>query len=150
MFEEKHLESEIITDFSYFLLMSKNHKLACKENIDISDLADYIEISHADPYVPSLPLIDIKKEELSKYVDKHIFVFERGSQFELLQKVTSAFMWISPIPQDLCDKYGLIQKKCRDNNKVYRDVLIYRSGYRLTETDKRFITEVCEAKRRYL
>ena len=100
--------------------------------------------------MPSLPLIDIKKEELSKYVDKHIFVFERGSQFELLQNVLTTFMWISPIPQDLCDKYELVQKKCDDNDKVYRDVLIYRSGYHLTEMDRQFITDVCEAKRKYL
>ncbi len=150
MFEEKHLESEIISDFSYQLLMSKNHRLAQRESIKMSDLSDYIEITHADPYVPSLPLIDIKKEELSKYVDKHIFVFERGSQFELLQNVLTTFMWISPIPQDLCDKYELVQKKCDDNDKVYRDVLIYRSGYHLTEMDRQFITDVCEAKRKYL
>lgn len=150
MFEEKHLNAEIITDFKYVLLMSKNHPLADKKEICCKDLAPYIEITHADPYVPSLPLIDVKKEELSKYVDKHIYVFERGSQFEILQKVENSFMWVSPIPDDLCDKYGLVAKECSDIEKVYMDVLIYRNGYKLTELDNAFITAVCDAKRKYL
>ncbi|MEE1239541.1 MAG: LysR family transcriptional regulator [Acutalibacteraceae bacterium] len=150
MFEEKHLNAEIITDFKYVLLMSKNHPLSAKKEIYCKDLAPYIEITHADPYVPSLPIIDVKKEELSKYVDKHIYVFERGSQFEILKEVENSFMWVSPIPDDLYEKYGLVAKECVDNEKVYVDVLIYRNGYKLTELDNAFITAVCDAKRKYI
>lgn len=150
MFSEKKLMHETITEFSYVLLMSKSHPLADKEKIELKDLADYIEISHADPYVPSLPLIDVKKAELSESVDKHIFVFERGSQFVLLEKVPTTFMWVSPIPDELLEKYSLVQKKCIGNTKVYKDVLIYRKGYKLTELDDAFITEVCTAKRKIM
>ncbi len=150
VFEEKHLNAEIITDFKYILLMSKEHPLAHKEEIRSKELSPYIEITHADPYVPSLPLIDVKKEELSKYVDKRIYIFERGSQFHLLQTVKSSFMWVSPIPEDLYSKYGLIEKKCTDNEKIYQDVLIYRNGYKLTDLDNDFITAVCNAKRKYI
>ncbi|MDY5947815.1 MAG: LysR family transcriptional regulator [Oscillospiraceae bacterium] len=150
MFNEKKLMHETITEFSYVLLMSKSHPLADKEKIELKDLADYIEISHADPYVPSLPLIDVKKAELSESVDKHIFVFERGSQFVLLEKVPTTFMWVSPIPDDLLEKYSLVQKKCIGNTKLYKDVLIYRKGYKLTELDDAFITEVCTAKRKIM
>ena len=150
MFSEKKLMHETIMEFSYVLLMSKSHPLADKEKIELKDLADYIEISHADPYVPSLPLIDVKKAELSESVDKHIFVFERGSQFVLLEKVPTTFMWVSPIPDELLEKYSLVQKKCIGNTKVYKDVLIYRKGYKLTELDDAFITEVCTAKRKIM
>ena len=150
MFSEKKLMHETITEFSYVLLMSKSHPLADKEKIELKDLADYIEISHADPYVPSLPLIDVKKAELSESVDKHIFVFERGSQFVLLEKVPTTFMWVSPIPDELLEKYSLVQKKCIGNTKLYKDVLIYRKGYKLTELDDAFITEVCTAKRKIM
>lgn len=150
IFEEKRLNAEIITEFKYVLLMSKNHALAGKGAVESKDLSPYIEIAHADPYVPSLPLIDVKKEELSKYVDKRIYIFERGSQFHLLQSVPTTFMWVSPIPEDLYEKYELVEKKCGDNKKVYQDVLIYRAGYRLTDLDNKFITAVCDAKRRYL
>lgn len=150
MFKEKHLVSEVISDFQYMLLMAKDHPLAKKKTVNTKDLADYIEISHADPYVPSLPLIDVKKEELSKYVDKHIFVFERSSQFHLLETVPNTFMWLSPVPEDLMEKHNLIEKKCVDNQKKYKDVLIYRQGYKLTELDNRFINKVAEAKEKYL
>jgi len=150
MFKEKHLVAETVSDFKYVLLMSKEHPLAEKKVIRTVDLKDYIEVCHADPYVPSLPMIDVKKEELSKYVDKHIFVFERSSQFELLESVPKTFMWVSPPPEKIGQKYNLVIKKCEDNEKIYKDVLIYRKGYKLSELDNRFITAVAEAKEKYL
>ena len=150
MFEEKHLNAEIITDFKYRLLMSKEHPLADKKEIIRKDLEPFTEISHADPYVPSLPLIDVKKEELSGGADRHIYIFERGSQFRLLQSVTDSFMWVSPVPKSLYEKYDLTERECKDNDKVYMDVMIYRSGYKLSELDNSFITAVCDAKRKYL
>lgn len=150
LFKEKNLVSEIITDFSYQLLMSRAHPLADKPDLCIADLADYTEIAHADPYVPSMPLVDVKKEELSQFVSRHIFVFERSSQFELLEQIPTTFMWVSSVPPSLREKYGLVQRSCRDNRKVHKDVLIYRKNYQLTALDQSFITAVCEAKRRYI
>ena len=150
MFKEKKLTHEIITEFSYVLLVSKNSPLALCEKIEPSDLSDFIEISHADPYVPSLPMIDVKRAELSESVDKHIFVFERGSQFDLLEKVPTTFMWVSPIPEELLEKYNLVQLKCEGNGKIYKDILVYRNGYKLTELDKMFIEEVVKARKNLL
>ncbi len=147
MFQEKKLTHEIITEFSYVLLASKNSPLAKKDMVELPDLSDYIEISHADPYVPSLPMIDVKRAELSESVDKHIFVFERGSQFDLLEKVPATFMWVSPIPEELLEKYNLVQLKCEGNGKIYKDVLVYRNGYKLTELDKMFVDELCKARK---
>ena len=150
LFSEKKLISETISEFSYELVMSKHHPLAQKDIIDPQDLADYIEITHADPYVPSMPLIDVKKAELSEFVDKRIFVFERGSQLELLSKVHTTFMWMSPTPDDVKEKFGLVVKPCKGNKKFYRDVLIYRSGYKLTELDNAFISKVVKAREKYI
>lgn len=150
MFAQKLLVAEIITDFSYVLVMSEDSPLADKEVITTEDLYDYVEISHADPYVPSLPLTDIKKAEISENVKKHIFVFERGSQFDLLERMPESFMWVSPLPQDVCDKYHLVQRKCADQQRTYRDVLIYRMDYTPTALDKKFIEAVNEAKDEYI
>lgn len=149
MLKEKGLVHEELAEFSYVLLMSKKHPLADKEDIRLSDLRDYVEISHADPYVPSMPFVDIKREELGEYVDKRIFVFERASQFDLLENVCDTFMWVSPLSQEMLDKFGLVQKKSVDNNKIYRDVLIYKKNYKPSELDKRFIAEVAEAKKKF-
>lgn len=139
LLHEKGLSSEVIMEFSYLAVMSKHHPLANKDGLKLTDLSSYIEIAHADPFVPSLPLADAKKAELSEFVNKHIFVFERGSQFDLLSNVTNTFMWVSPIPQRLLDQYGLVQKRCAANKKKYKDVLVYRKGYHFTEMDRKFI-----------
>ena len=146
MFLEKNLVAETITEFSYVLAMSDKHPLASKEAIKPEDLSEYIEIAHADPYVPSLPVIDVKKAEMSEHVDKRIYVFERASQYMLLDKVPNTFMWISPIPDEMLNDHGLIEKKCDFSQKKYKDVLIYREGYKLTTLDKMFIENVHKAK----
>ncbi len=146
MFGEKKLEYDTVAEFTYRMAVKRNSPLATKENISIEDLKDYIEITHGDPYVPSLPLIDVKKAELSEHVDKRIYVFERATQFMLLGNVPNTFMWMSPVPQSLLDNYGLVMRKCPQYTKPYKDVLIYRKDYKLSELDKQFITDVCNAK----
>lgn len=147
MLEEKGLNYELITEFTYSLVMSKNCALSKLDNITFPDLKDYIEIAHADPYVPSMPLSKVVKEELPDNIERRIFIYERASQFDLLNKNNETFMWVSPPPQSLLDRYDLIQRKCLDNKKVYKDVLIYKKSYKLTELDKGFITELCKARR---
>ncbi len=55
MLDEKDMQYEMITEFSYVLAMSRDNPLASAEKITFDALKDYIEIAHADPYVPSLP-----------------------------------------------------------------------------------------------
>lgn len=148
MFGEKKLEYDTVAEFTYSMAVRKDSPLATKENISIEDLKDYIEITHGDPYVPSLPLIDVKKAELSEHVDKRIYVFERATQFMLLGMVPNTFMWMSPVPQSLLDNYGLVMRKCPEHTKPYKDVLIYRKDYKLSGLDKQFITDLCDAKRK--
>jgi len=150
MLEEKGFCYELVTEFSYCLIMSRDNPLAQKENISYEDLSEYIEIAHADPYVPSLPVTKVIKEELSDDIDRRIFIFERASQFDLLSENTQTFMWVSPAPQKVLDRYNLVQKDCIDNKKVYKDVLIYKKGYKLSKLDKQFLTELCSSKRKYL
>ena len=144
--DEKGLRCELITEFHYVLIMSANSPLAKKEEISFVDLSDYIEIAHADPYVPSLPLSEVKKEELPE-VGRRIFVFERASQFELLSSNTNTFMWVSPVPAKLLKRYGLVSRICSANKKIYKDIMIYRNDYTLSDLDKAFISELCNVKR---
>lgn len=142
LLREKDIASEVLWEFSYVAAMSKNHELAKSQDFKLKDLGKYVEIAHSDPYVPSLPFIDAKKAELSEFVDKRIFVFERGSQFDLLSNSPDTFMWVSPIPKRILNKYELVEKQCSENKKVYRDVLVYRKGTRLTELEKIFLNMV--------
>ncbi len=149
LFEEKKLSHEVLNEFSYVMVVSKNNPLAKKEKIVAEDLRGATEITHGDPYVPTLPLINVKRAELSEYAKKRIMVFERGVQFTLLEQVPNTFMWVSPIPEDLKEKFNLVELKCDFNTKTYKDVLIYRSKYRMTTLDNKFINQVNIAKNKY-
>lgn len=148
MFEDKGLSYELITDFSYVLAMNKKCPLAQKEIVTFADLRNYIEIAHADPFVPSLSMAAVKKEELSDDMRRRIFVYERASQFELMSRNPQVFMWVSPIPPLLLERYGLVQIKCAENTKVYKDVMVHRKDYHLSDLDNIFITELCRSKRK--
>ena len=150
MLEEKGLSYEMISEFSYTLIMNRESPLSSLSEITLDDLIPFIEIAHADPYVPTLPMSKVIKEELPDNIERRIFIFERASQFDLLSENPQTFMWVSPAPQKILDRYGLVQRSCVDNKKVYKDVLIYRKGYKLTELDKRFITDLIESRRKYL
>ncbi|MGN1121685.1 MAG: LysR family transcriptional regulator [Eubacteriales bacterium] len=148
-FDEKGLVSTTICEFPYVLLVSENSPLTKKSKIESRDLADYIEISHPDPYVPSLPLPDVRKAEFSEFVDKRIYVFERASQFALLESVPNTFMWVSPVPDELLSKYHLVFLRT-ESAKRHKDVLIYRKDYKLTPLDNRFVDQVICAKRTFI
>ena len=148
--EEKGLAYEVVAEFKHVLIMSRECALASKADISFSDLRELIEISHGDPYVPSLPLSVVKKEELQDEIERRIFLFERGGQFDVLVENPETFMWVSPIPKMMLDRYGLIQRECVDNKKIYKDVLIRKKDYTLSELDKQFITELCNSKRKAL
>lgn len=147
LLEEKGLVGETVTEFCYNLVMNKNCPMAELDDITFSDLENYVEIAHADPFVPSIPLSVVRKEELPDNILRRIFVFERASQLEIMSKNEETFMWSSPLPKETLERFGLVQKKCSENDKIYKDVLIRKKDYKLSKLDSLFITELCEAKR---
>lgn len=150
LLDEKGLRYELIAEFRYVLVVSQKHPLAKKERVHFADLEPYIEIAHADPYVPSVPAATVLKEEHILNCSRHIYVFERGGQFDLLAQNPETFMWVSPLPDEMMARFDLVQKECPDNQKLYRDMLIHRKDYTLSRLDKQFVTELCDAKRKYL
>ena len=150
MLEEKGLTYELVAEFSYVLIMSRDNPLAQKEVITYDDLADYVEIAHADPYVPTLSMSKVFREELPDNVSQRIFVFERASQFDLLAENPKTFMWVSPASQQILDRYQLVQRVCEGNKKTYKDVLIYHKGYKLSKLDQDFLTALCESRRKFI
>ena len=149
LFKDKKLASETIAEVSYVMLISRDNPLTSMQEVALDDLRDYIEVCHSDPYVPSVPMIDVRKSELTEFVDRRIFVYERGTQFVILGNVPDTFMWVSPVPQTLLDNYNLAQIRVKGAEKLYKDVLIYRRDYRLSDFDREFIAAVNRAKNRY-
>lgn len=150
MFQDKRLNAELITEFSFQLLVNRDSPLAVKETVSYKDLKSFIEIAHSDSYIPSLPVFGAKNEELPEYVDKRIYVFERGSQFDILSANPNTFMWVSGIPGELLEKHKLVQRRCEDSFKVYKDVLIYKKEYKPTKLDHFFLRELGKSKQSYI
>ena len=68
----------------------------------------------------------------------------------MLSENPETFMWVSPASEKVLQRYNLVQRKCADNQKIYKDILIYKNGYRFSKLDNRFSTALCESRRKYL
>lgn len=144
---EKQLQFELICEFEYMLVMSASHPLAGSGSISADKLNNFTEIASADPYAPTLQLSTARKNDIETDPLKRIYVFDRSSRLRLLNKISSAFMWASPLPKSVLDELDLVQKPCKDSHQTYRDMLIYRRGYQLSDMDNAFIDELMKVKR---
>ena len=142
LLKNNHLCYETIWEFEYLLVKSKKHPLAKKQEITMEDLKGYTKITHGDMALPHEKYSGIKTAQTGNV----IYVYERGSQFDLLANVPSTYMWVSPIPQQLLDKNQLIQRSCKTENNLYKDVMIYREDYQFGEYDRLFQKKLYEAK----
>lgn len=146
--KEKNLASEPVWEFSCLALMSSEHPLAKREEIDVGELKKVsVEIVHGDNAVPYLSTSEINQSaKESDVCHRKVYVYERGSQLELLTRVKNTFMWVSPLPQELLDRYNLVQRRCSLNDYMFKDVLIYSRGYTFTDVDKLFLNKLYEIK----
>jgi len=147
---EKGLEYKPLTVFNFAILTSKNSELASVEKITQEDLKNKIQITHTDPYAATLTAANAYKEASQEDSDKCIYVLDSAAQLELLSQNADTFMWVSPVPDAILERYNLVQKYSDLNSSKYMDVLIYRKDYKLTELDKAFIEEVTRAAEKYL
>ncbi len=142
---EKQLRFEQIWEFDYLALMSVNHPLAKKDHVDFKELKKYTEVTHGDTSIPYILPNNSRADAPSKNA-KAIYVYDRGSQFDILSEVPTSYMWVSPVPDKWLKRYQLVQRRCVVDNNRYKDVFIYPKNYKLTELDRRFIDLLSEAK----
>lgn len=142
LLEDKAIYVRPLWDFTYQVLFSKNHPLANAATFTPDDLQKYVEILHGDVTVPSLSVMGRARPQEDLHAKKKIRIYERGSQFDLLCQVPDTFMWVSPMPQAVLDRHGLVQRRCDVIDFRMRDVLIYPEGYRLSALDEAFVQQV--------
>lgn len=140
--KDKKLAYECIWEFKYMAIMSREHPLADVEELKYDDILDYIEIVHEDNCIPYHNTDETKKTLEKLCGNKRIYVYERGSQFTMLSKIHDTYMWGSPVPSDILNRYDLIQRECNGYNEKYKDVLIYPEDYKFTEMDRSFIDKL--------
>lgn len=137
----KGLAYREVLNFDYVFIMSKDNPLAKRDKVYYQDLQGSIEILHGDNVVPSLAQSKRRKQK-EKTTDRCIYVYERGSQFDLLADETNTFMWVSPLPEEILERYNLFQKPCEDYRRQMKDIYIYPKGYQMTQYEEMFLQEV--------
>ncbi len=142
MLEEKKLKYHSVWEFDYVLIMNQHSQLARENDINEAVLEKYIEVLHGDNVVPNISTTYQKKNAEINNHSRHVYVYERGSQFDILASCPDAFMWVSPLPREVLKRYGLVQRRCPEIKKTNKDLLIYQSNYRLSHTDQLFLDEL--------
>ncbi len=148
LLEEKNLCYELVAELTFCLIMSEDCPLAKKKVVHIEDLKPYIGVGQADVDLSLSPLSNETKEEYYEEVPRRILMFDRISQLNLLVKNPQTFMWMHPMPEEVLKQYHLVQRNYEGETSDFKDMLIYKDGYTLSELDHRFITELCAARRR--
>lgn len=139
MLLEKGIEAVPVWDYECLLLLSKHHPLAKKKEISYHNLSQYIEIMHGDITMPSKLVIGKDKQPGKGCAENRIYIYERGSQFDLLCEDTETYMWVSPLPTEILERHGLVQRTCGRPYQRYQDVLIYGKGYQMLDRDHEFL-----------
>lgn len=143
---EKNLSSQILWEFEMIALMHPSNPVSELENIQYSDLcSSCTEILYGDN---EIPYILIPSGSDRSKISRKIYVFDRGSQTQLLSSVKNSFTLDSPSPEEIIRKKGLIQKKCNFPNNLYRDILIYTSGHKMTNAEIQFVNKIFEVRNR--
>lgn len=144
LLKDKNLDYEFLWEFHMGVLMSKRHPLADFQEIPFHQLNDYIEIVHGDYQEPNLSFSNIKRAASLEVPNKKIFIYERGSQFDLLKDVPQTYMWVSPIPQKFLQDNNLVLRPCSVSGICNKDILIYQKDHQFTKYETLFIQTVKE------
>ena len=143
LIQNKGIECRSVFEFEYLALMPNKHPMADKELLDPEDLSKYTEIIHGDTTMPYLSVKENLKENSSQIEGKReIYVYERGSQFDILCNVETSYMWVSPIPDELLRRYQLVQKPCKAADRKYRDAIIYHKYLKGNPLIDGFLNEI--------
>jgi len=143
----KDIIHDVIWEFDYLVIMSKEHPLAASEELTEDDLERYMEVKHGDISIPYINKEGTRGTDKNRERKKVIYVCERCSQFDLLSNIPTTYMWESPIPEEYMVRYNLVQKRCKTKKgNRCKDVLIYPENYSFNELEKRFLDKLYESK----
>lgn len=135
--ERRGIERRHLLEFEPKIVMSKKHPLADKEEILMSELEIYTELIQGDNEEMRRENGVADVSALKGAQEKKIYLYGRGSQGDILTNVRGTYMWVSNMPEAVLRAGNLVMKKCADQNRVARDILIYRQGHMFSEYENK-------------
>ncbi len=127
--DRRGIAHEHLLEFEPKVVMSRNHPLADKDEILLSDLEDYTELIQGDNEEMRRENGVSEVSALKGIQEKKIYLYGRGSQGDILTNVRGTYMWVSNMPERVLRAGNLVIRDCPDQNRIARDALIYREGH---------------------
>ncbi len=128
---ERELKWEPVAEFTPIILAGLGSSLAGKETVSDDDLTELFALRCPD----SLDRDPGSPNAVSRL---EITVAERETGYAILAASPATYLCASPMPSFLAARHGLIRRPLAKGT-VYRDLLITRKDYRLTDTDEAFL-----------
>lgn len=141
-FRDMKLQAELLWQYSLQILLPEHHPLAELSEIPYHLLGDCIEIIHGDSRESPVSLSEISPSAEMPGPSRKIYIYERGSQFELLRQVKNSFMWVPPIPQSFLAHKGMVTRPCSTTAILNKDFILIPKGHILRPLEQRFLDEV--------
>ncbi|MBP3921520.1 MAG: LysR family transcriptional regulator [Ruminiclostridium sp.] len=130
--DEESVRYRTLWEYDIKILCGKNSVPAEKKGIiTASHLSELSELIYSDD-----------SERIYNNAGKTIATGDRAGRNDLLLSLTDAYMWTSPVPQSILERYGLVQLSTDISKRKCKDVLIYRSDYEMSRLDEQFLSEL--------
>ena len=142
--KEKHFTSKVIAEYRYVVVASPQSPVAGLEKVSKNDLLPLTEITFSDHSVPYIPSDTVIKTETTSKIRRHIYIMDVMSTYLVITSNPDTFVLLPPIAEDIALSAGVIQREFVDHAGLYRDILVWRKGYKFTDMDRKFIDIVCK------
>ena len=150
MLKLKNLQHRLILEYDNVIVTSKHSKIVDMQIRSYEQLEGCLELVLGDRQLPSGEYIDITGEDNEEHMArKNVFIYERGSQFEILSAVPDTYMWCSPVPEHILERYDLVQIRCGAFAHYMKDVMIFKEGHVPKQAEKQFMDILREKARDY-
>jgi len=145
--EEQQLRREVLWEYSMGILMSKHHPLAPLSEIPYGALVNYTEVAYGDFEAPASSCAQTIAETPMQPSAKCIYLYEQGTQYQLLREVAGAYLWSPPVTKPFLEKNELVLRHCSISSLGSKDLVVYPKDYELNAWEKMFVQSVKSAAR---
>lgn len=137
--DARGINYELIAEFQPVVICSGRSPAASG-----SGLGGLIEVTcpaHSIPLLPSVGTTEVQGTRM--------FLSDRAACLDVLSKNENTFMWSSPEPPELLERYGLAEVKLPVHGRIFKDVMISRADHSFSDIEKNFISELCRLRREF-
>ena len=148
---EMQLKFQELFTFRFVATMSRQHPLAERKLLRLSDLKSYIILTHGDNRSVNFSDKETDSLYLADISDNTITLFERGSQFDFLRNIQGAYMLVSPLPRDVLQANDLVQIPISEEDVgLFVDLIITRKNRRYTDFERMLINRISEVQQQIM